>query len=121
MIKVVYCIRRKAGLTHADFLAYWELVHAPIVLANVEVLRISSYVRTVPLDRAFSPRVERPGTMQPRYDGIAELAWATEDDMRHAFESEPALAVQRRLALDEHNFIDQAASSRWIAHGVCHI
>lgn len=121
MIKVVYCMSRKAAITHEEFLAHWGQVHVPIVLANLEVLRLASYVRTVPLQHVFSQRVERRGTMQPPYDGIAELSWASEEDMRLAFESEPALVVQRALALDEALFVDHARSSRWVAGEIRHV
>ena len=121
MIKVVYCMRRKAGITHEEFLAHWAQVHVPMVLANLGALRLASYVRTVPLQHVFSPRVERTGVMQPPYDGIAELGWANEEDMRLAFESESALAVQRALARDEALFVDHALSARWVAGEIRHV
>ncbi len=88
MIKVVYCMRRKQGLSHEEFLSHWADVHVPIVMANLDVLApCLGYVRTLPQAHPFSARVERAGVMQPPYDGIAELTWASEEDMRLAFES----------------------------------
>jgi len=121
MIKVVYCMRRKAGLSHEQFLAHWADVHVPIVMANLDVLRLSRYVRTMPLAHPFSARVERAGVMQAPYDGIAELTWASEEDMRLAFESPQALAVQRMLAQDEKLFVDAAGSCRWVSQEVRHV
>lgn len=121
MIEVVYCMRRKPGLSHPEFVAHWEGVHAPIVMANLDVLRLEGYERTVPLAHAFSERVERRRTMLPPFDGVARLAWASEEDMRHAFESEEALAVQRLLAQDEAHFVDPAASCRWVSRTVRHL
>lgn len=121
MIKVVYCMRRKVGLSHQQFLAHWAEGHVPIVMANLDVLRLSAYVRTLPQPHPFSARVERTGLMQPPYDGIAELTWASEEDMRFAFESEEALAVQRLLARDETLFVDAAGSCRWVSREIRHV
>jgi len=121
MIKVIYCMRRKVGISRQDFLAHWGEVHVPIVLANLDVLRLARYVRTMPRDHPFSQRVERSGVMQPPYDGIAELTWANMEDMRLAFESDEARTVQRILAQDETHFIDHANSCRWVADEVRHI
>jgi len=121
MIEVVYCMRRKEGLTHEAFVAYWEGVHAPIVVQNRDVLRVARYERIVPLRNPFSERVERRNVMLAPYDGIARLGWATEDDMRQAFENEEALAVQRVLARDEAAFVDAAASCRWVARTNRHV
>lgn len=115
MIKVVYCMRRRAGLSAAQFQSYWKEVHAPLLLENWPVLKLAAYVQTIPAAHAYSARVERPGAMAAPFDGIAELCWADESDMRHAFESPEAVALQRLLAVDEANFIDHARSARWIA------
>jgi hypothetical protein len=32
MIKLVYCIAKKAGLTDEEFFRYWENIHGPTVL-----------------------------------------------------------------------------------------
>jgi hypothetical protein len=96
-------------------------VHVPIVLANLAVLRLASYTRTLPLQHGYSGRVERRRIMQPPFDGIARLAWGSEDDMRLAFESNEALTVQRLLAQDEALFVDAAGSSRWVSRTVRHL
>jgi uncharacterized protein (TIGR02118 family) len=121
MIEVVYCMRRKPGLSHEAFVAHWESVHAPIVMANLDALRLARYERMVPLQHAFSERVERRRVMQPPFDGVARLVWATEEDMRHAFESDEALAVQRLLARDEASFVDPASSCRWVGRTDRHV
>lgn len=118
MIKVIYCIRRKAGMSREGFLEHWMKVHAPIVMRNREVLRLARYVQTLPISHRFGARVERPGVMLAPYDGVAELAWASLEDFHHAFESEAARMVQRELAEDEANFIDAAGSARWICDEV---
>jgi hypothetical protein len=121
MIEVIYCMRRKEGLSLEQFLDYWGGVHAPIVTQNLQTLRLAGYERIVPLRTPFSERVERRNSMQAPYDGIARLRWASEDDMRHSFEDEQALAVQRQLARDEAAFVDTANSCRWVARTERHL
>ena len=121
MIEVVYCMRRKEGMTREAFLAHWQDVHAPIVVRNQRVLRVARYERIIPLQNAFSERVERRNGAQAPFDGVARLAWASEQDMRHSFEDEAALAVQRELARDEKAFVDIAASCRWVARTERHL
>ncbi|MDR1967781.1 MAG: EthD family reductase [Burkholderiaceae bacterium] len=114
-IKVVYCIRRRAGLSAEEFQRYWKEVHAPMLLERAASMRLAAYVQTSPIKNIYSERVERPSVLEPPFDGIAELYWANEQDMRYGFESAEALALQRQLAQDEANFIDPARSARWIA------
>ena len=114
MIKIIYCMRRKADLTAEAFQQHWRDVHAPIVLRHQHTLHLARYVQTAAIRHPYDARVERRGVMVPPYDGIAELVWATQEDFRQAFESEQARIAQRELGLDEALFIDIAASARWI-------
>lgn len=118
VFKIIYCIRRKAGLTREQFLSHWLEFHGPIVVEHKAVLRIARYVQTTPLDDDFSKRVERRGVLQPAYDGVAELYWSSEPDFRHAFTDPEALRVQKILADDERNFVDHAGSARWISREI---
>jgi uncharacterized protein (TIGR02118 family) len=92
MIKLVYCISKKASLTDEEFFQYWEHVHGPI---GARIPRLRKLVQ--------SHRVTIVGDAhQPAYDGIAEL-WF--DDM------EALLAARRSpewkaSTEDEANFID---------------
>jgi hypothetical protein len=60
MIKLVYCITKKASLTGEEFFRYWESVHGPIG-ARIPRLRklVQSRRLTVPGDR-----------YRPDYDGM---------------------------------------------------
>lgn len=115
MHKIIYCMRRKPAMTRPQFIAYWRQVHAPIVLEHRSVLRVARYVQTIPVESEYSARVERQGTLDEPYDGVAELYWANEHDLRHAFEDENAKRVQVLLAQDERHFVDHSRSVRWIS------
>jgi uncharacterized protein (TIGR02118 family) len=94
MIKVVYCITKKAGLSDEQFFHYWKDVHGPIGS------RIPGLRRLVQ-----SRRIAIPGdTRAPDYEGVAEL-W---------FDDEAALLAARQSpewkasSADEANFIDHS-------------
>lgn len=118
VLKIIYCIRRRQGLSREQFLSHWLDVHGPIVLRHQETLRIARYQQTTPLEHDFSVRVERRGVLQPAYDGVAELYWANDADFRHAFTDQEALRIQKILADDERNFVDHAGSARWISREI---
>jgi uncharacterized protein (TIGR02118 family) len=92
MIKVVYCISKKAGLTDQEFFRYWANAHGPIG-ARIPRLRklVQSHRLTVPNDKH-----------QPDYDGMAEL-WF--DDME-ALLAARASPEWKASTADEANFID---------------
>ena len=121
MVSVVYCMRRRADFTLQQFLDHWGDVHAPIVLANLAVLRLAGYQRIVPKAHALSPQIERRNITQAPYDGIALLTWASEEDLARSLQSPQALEVQRALARDEKLFVDAAHSSRWVADAIRHL
>jgi uncharacterized protein (TIGR02118 family) len=63
MIKLVYCITKRAGLTDEEFFRYWENIHGPI---GVRIPRLRKLVQ--------SHRLTVPGDKtRPDYDGVAEL------------------------------------------------
>lgn len=92
MIKVVYCITKKSGMTDQEFFRYWKDVHGPIAS------RIPRLRRLVQSHRLVVPGDARPAD----YDGIAEL-W---------FDDAEALLAARRSPEwkasgdDEANFTD---------------
>jgi uncharacterized protein (TIGR02118 family) len=63
VVKLVYCICRKPGLSGEAFIRYWAEVHAPIGARIPGLRRLEhSYTIAAPADRRA-----------PDYDGMAEL------------------------------------------------
>ena len=92
MVKLVYCIRRKSGLTRDAFIRYWAEVHAPIG-ARIPGLRrlVHSYTISAPND-----------TRPADFDGMAEL-WF--DDLRTLLRARES-PEWRASTADEANFLD---------------
>ena len=101
MIKLVYCISKKPGLTDEGFFDYWENVHGRLA-ARIPHLRrlVQSHRVTVAGDK-----------FQPDYDGMAEL-W---------FDDAAALLAARQspewqaITEDEGNFIDHSKVAYFVS------
>ncbi len=92
MIKVIYCISKKRGLSDDEFFRYWESVHGPLG-ARIPLLR-----RLVQCHRINVPGDQRP----PDYDGVAELWFDDVNDLLSARES----PEWQTATADEVNFVD---------------
>src|SRR5512145_501384 len=92
MIKVVYCITKKTGMTAAEFFHYWKHVHAPLG-ARIPGLRrfVQSHAVEVGKDA-------RAGD----FDGMAELWFENIEALLDARQSPEWQAS----TADEANFID---------------
>ena len=73
MIKLVYCITKKPGLTDEQFFHYWERVHGPMAARLPHLRRLVQSPRlTVPGDK-FQPDYERMAALWVD-DALAVLA-----------------------------------------------
>jgi uncharacterized protein (TIGR02118 family) len=119
MIKLVFMLRRREGITREDFQRYWSQQHAELVKRHAELLGIRRYVQThardTDLDGALaSSRGSEPG----QYDGVAELWWDDIDALVRAASSEAGQAAQLELLEDERRFIDVANSPIWLGEEI---
>ena len=101
MIKLVYCITKKPGMTDEAFFHYWEHVHGPIGR------RIPGLRRLVQSHRLAVPGDDRAAD----YDGIAEL-WF--DDLAALLAARASPEWQASSA-DEAHFIDPTRTAYFIS------
>ena len=117
MIRLVFVLRRKDGLSREEFQDYWLRKHAPLVASFAGDLDILRYVQTHTTDDAATEAAQKArGEMEPAYDGVAELWWASETDLAAGLESEPARVSGAALLEDEARFIDLPSSPLWMAY-----
>jgi len=101
MVKIVYCITKKPGLSDAEFRRYWKQVHGPIAARIPSVRR---YVQ--------SHAIPRGNEIRPAdYDGVAELWFDDIDALLAAAVSTEAMAAIE----DEKNFIDHSRTAFFVA------
>ena len=92
MIKLVYCISKKPGMSDEEFFHYWRNVHGPIG-ARIPGLRrlVQSRRVTISSDRRA-----------PDFDGMAEL-WFDNVEALLAARDSPEWKLSTE---DESNFVD---------------
>jgi len=113
MIKLTFALVRLPHLTREAFQDYWFNMHAPLVASVREVLRIQRYVQlhSLPDDISAPIRASR-GAPEP-YDGVAQLWWASLDDLAAQGDDPAAREAGRLLLEDEKKFIDLSRSPLW--------
>ena len=97
MIKIIYCITRKQGMSVEEFQRYWRETHASIAARIPGVRR---YVQCHTLPQLYE------GDSPPPYDGVAEL-WFDGLEAFQGMMTSPELQTARE---DERNFIDHSRS-----------
>lgn len=101
MIKLAYCITKKAGLSDEEFFRYWQEIHGPIGARIPHLRRLTqSHRLTIPGD-------SRP----PDFDGMAEL-WFDDTDALLAARKSPEWKASSD---DEANFIDPDKTAYFIS------
>lgn len=114
VLKLVFCVRRRADLSFEEFQRYWLHEHGPLVRSLWAAGDLPTMVRYVqshtipgePTDRLVRSR----GAGEP-YDGITEVWMAGETPPERA---EASRAAGARLLEDEGRFIDFARSTLFL-------
>lgn len=115
MIKLVYCIVRRADLSAEEFHRTWLVYHAPLVKSVAEALHAVRYVQSHTAHADLNALLQSSrGGMQLAYDGITEIWWNSRADLENALSSEAGRAASARLEQDEARFIDFARSRIFI-------
>ena len=117
VIRLVFLLRRSAGLSLSEFSDRWRLDHGPIVASHQTALGVLRYTQTHRLEDSMNEVMARArGGMEEPYDGVAELWWSSEEALRDASGSDAGRRAGEALLADEAEFIDLAASPLWLAH-----
>lgn len=115
MIKLVFCLKRKEGMSREEFQSYWLDTHGPLVRERATALGCRRYVQvhtaTTPLDDFLR---ESRGAPED-FDGVAELWWDSVDELAAAGATPEGQVAARELLDDERNFIDHSRSPIWLA------
>ena len=117
MIRLVYLLRRKPGLTLGEFHTTWRDSHGPLVAGLARHLGMVRYTQSHRLDddSHVRPATARGGMEEP-YDGVAELWWPSEQVFAEAGATTEGRRAGAALLADEATFIDLPNSPLWLAH-----
>ncbi len=117
MIRLVFLLRRKAGMSLEDFHGYWRAQHGPLVASHAQHLDILRYTQSHRLDDPVNEAMQKArGGMEQEYDGVAELWWASEEALMARLATPEGEAAGAALLEDERRFIDLEQSPLWFTH-----
>ncbi len=114
MIKLVYCIRKRADISEAEFHRYWLEEHGPRVRGHAKALGADRYVQSHTLDTVLNEGLRASRGASPPYDGITEMWWTDLETFEKSLGSEAAIAAGVDLLEDERHFIDVEASTLFL-------
>ena len=109
MIKLMALLKRKAGMSRADFIDYYQTRHAPLIRRLTPM--IADYRRNFLVwERAF---LAADGS-ETNFDCVTEIWFASPADHAAALAiwSDPAVAAQ--VAADEENVFDRGATRMFV-------
>jgi uncharacterized protein (TIGR02118 family) len=110
MVKLVYCIRRREGVSAEEFHRYWLEDHAPLVSSVADAIGALRYVQSHTVEPELNALLQASRGAEDPYDGITEVWWESLADLQSALETTQGQEAQGRLMQDEATFIDFARS-----------
>lgn len=118
MIKLVFCCRRKQGMTREEFQKRWLEVHGPLVRrlrAELPMMKryVQSHTLAGPVGDAVNAGLRDSRGAGLAYDGITEV-WFDGVEAMGGGTGEAAKAAGQRLLEDEAQFIDFAGSAVFV-------
>jgi uncharacterized protein (TIGR02118 family) len=116
MIKLVFCLRRRADLTRDEFQRYWRETHAPLVRERAAAVGLRRYVQVHTLPAGTSAALAGSRSVEEEeYDGVAELWWDSLESLGAAAATPEGRRAGAELLEDERRFIDLARSPIFLA------
>jgi uncharacterized protein (TIGR02118 family) len=116
MLKMSVAVHRRADLSRAAFLDYWQTVHAALVREHAAVLRVRRYVQLHGADLEVTRLFTESRGCRPPHDGVVEIWWDSEVDRIAGIATPEGREASRLLREDELRFCDMAASSVVFGH-----
>jgi uncharacterized protein (TIGR02118 family) len=111
MIKLVFCARRRAGMSRGEFQEYWLNHHGPMLQRFAETYRAVRYVQSHTIDSPLNENLRKSRGLAEEYDGIGEIWWRSEKDFMEAISSPEGQELRKIFIEDESRFVDLAGSS----------
>ncbi len=111
MIKLVYCVHRKAGMPPEEFYRYWKDNHGPLVQSFAEALKAQRYVQSHLLTSPLNEIAQGGRGASGPYDGITEIWWNSHEELLGAMQTPEGAAAHEKLIEDEATFCDLSRSS----------
>jgi uncharacterized protein (TIGR02118 family) len=116
MIKLIFCLMRRAELTHDAFIEYWYQRHAPLVREHAKAVGILKYVQSQGVIHPVNDLLARSRGSPAGYDGVAEIYYQSNEALAQAMFDRAARTAGIALLEDEKHFIDLARSPLFVCN-----
>ena len=115
MIKLVYCIRKRADVSEEEFHRYWLEEHGPRVRRHAKALGADRYVQSHNLRAPINDALAASRGMGPAHDGITELWWKDMAAFEASLGTPDGIEAGKDLLEDERGFIDFESSTLFLS------
>ncbi|MDQ8191998.1 EthD domain-containing protein [Roseibacillus persicicus] len=106
MIKFVYCVRKKEGISDEEFYRYWKENHGPLVRSFAETMGSLKYVQSHTIDTVLNEVGREVRGMRQAYDGITEVWFESVEALAEMLLSDEGKAANKTLIEDEARFCE---------------
>ncbi|MEM8564464.1 MAG: EthD domain-containing protein [Pseudomonadota bacterium] len=106
MIKLVYCIRKKADISFEEFDRYWWEEHGPKVTSVAKAIGAVRYVQSHLCAPELNAQLQAGRGLADPYDGVTEVWWESEAVMSEHSATAEGIEAMTMLLKDESTFID---------------
>jgi uncharacterized protein (TIGR02118 family) len=106
MIKLIYCISKRADIEPAEFYSYWLEQHGPLVKSVAADIGACRYVQSHTVLPAVNEMFQAGRGLESPYDGVTEVWWASMEDFERGTGTPEGQAASAKLLEDEAGFID---------------
>jgi uncharacterized protein (TIGR02118 family) len=113
MIKMIFMLKRRAGMSRAEFERYYESNHAK--LGEKHVVNAARYVRRY---LKGLPEPLTGAVTEPDFDVITELWFETQSDMDAAMKHLMNAEVVQEIAADEDRLFDRSRNRVYLVEEV---
>jgi len=110
MIKLVYCLRRRADVTPDAFYKYWRNEHGPKVKSVAKDIAAVKYIQSHTVAPQLNKLIQESRDLPPPFDGITEVWYESADVAMAAINSPEGQKAMKLLIDDESKFIDFSGS-----------
>ncbi len=110
MVKLVYCLRRRADISLEEFYRYWLNTHGSKVKSMAEALRARRYIQSHTCAPELNQIFAASRGLAPAYDGVTEVWWDSVEDVKAPMASPVGAEAMTTLMEDESKFIDFSQS-----------
>ena len=110
MIKLVYCLRKRADVPDAEFHRYWLENHGPLVRGFAQAIGARKYIQSHTVLPALNAAFAASRDLALAYDGITEVWWDDAAALEAGMGTAEGQEAHRRLKEDEAKFIDFSQS-----------